>query len=421
MQILPIFSALFLLFATPALANPGLPAVSPGKAGLSAERLARGRTIARQYVADGKYAGVIGLVARKGQVVDFWAEGQRDREQQKPMEKDTIVRIYSMTKIVTSVAVMMLVEEGKIVLDDPIEKYLPGLGKRQILQGGTEERPILVDAKKPITVFHLLTHTAGMPYGKLGGTLLGRLYHSAHLDDARDLNDFVARLSTLPIGHEPGTKFTYGVNTDVLGRLVEVVSGTPFQDFLSQRIFVPLGMVDTGFWVPDNKRERMAVIYETGEDGKLRPKADPMWPKLCIPGDHCMASGGAGLYSTISDYFRFAQMLLDGGVFRGKRLLARQTVMRMASDHLRSMGIAGLPWESVTGFGLGVSVRELYGPAQIAWPVGSFGWDGAGSTYCRIDPRSGMVTLFFIQHMPMDPSNLVPRLVNIVEGAMEAN
>jgi len=421
MQFLPIFSALALFIATPAFANPTLPVVPPGKLGLSAERLARGRSVARQFVDEGKYAGVIGLVARKGQIVDFWAEGLRDLEQRRPMEKDTIVRIYSMSKIVTSVAVMMLVEEGKIVLADPIEKYLPELGKRLILKGGTEARPILEGARNPITVFHLLTHTAGMPYGKLGGTLLGRLYHDAHLDDARDLKDFVTRLSALPIGHEPGTKFTYGVNTDVLSRLVEVVSGMPFQDFLSQRIFIPLGMLDTGFFVPENKRMRMAVIYETGEDGKLRPKAAPMWPNLCVPGDHCMASGGAGLYSTISDYFRFAQMLLDGGVARGERFLSKRTVMRMASDHLRSMGIAGLPWESVTGFGLGVSVREQYGPAPIAWPIGSFGWDGAGSTYCRIDPQSGLVTLFFIQHMPMDPANLVPRLVNVVESAMEAN
>jgi CubicO group peptidase (beta-lactamase class C family) len=421
MHFLPSVSVLVLLSATPASANPPLPAVPPGRLGLSAERLARGRAIAHQYVADGKYAGVIGLVARKGQIVDFWAEGLRDREQQKPMEKDTIVRIYSMSKIVTSVAVMMLVEEGKIVLADPIEKYLPELGNRQVLQGGTEDRPILIDAKNPITVLNLLTHTAGMPYGKLGGTLLGRLYHNAHLDDARDLKDFVTRLSTLPLSHEPGAQFTYGINTDVLGRLVEVVSGQSFQDFLSQRIFAPIGMVDTGFFVPEHKRARMAVIYETGEDGKLRPKKDPMWPRLCIPGDHCMASGGAGLHSTISDYFRFAQMLLDGGVARGKRFLSRRTVARMASDHLRAMGIAGLPWESVTGFGLGVSVREQYGPAPIAWPVGSFGWDGAGSTYCRIDPQAGMVTLFFIQHMPMDPANLVPRLVNVVESAMEAN
>jgi CubicO group peptidase (beta-lactamase class C family) len=386
-------------FSTLLLRAQPLPPAEPEELGFAPERLEKLHAMLKQHIDDGKHAGAISLIVRGGAIVDWQTYGFRDLEAKLPMEKDTIVRIYSMSKPITSVAVMMLFEEARFRLDDPISKYIPEFKEMKVFKGGTADRPESVDAKTPITIKHLLTQTSGMTYD-FGNSPVEQLNKKAELWSAPTFPEFIARASKLPLAHEPGEKWTYGINTDVLGYLVEVVSGQKFEDYVAQRIFTPLGMADTGFLVPEGKRARLAKIYETGPDGKLRP-AKPILDSYHGPGDG-FPSGGGGLYSTIGDYARFAQMLLNGGRLDGAQILGRKTVEFMLANHLNHLAQPAISPNGGDGFGLGGSVRFDLAKGNSLGSVGQFGWAGAATTYFNIDPREETITLLFIQHFPYD-------------------
>jgi len=370
-----------------------LPLSSPEREGFSAQRLERLHTYIRQ-LADGKQrSGAVTMIARHGRIVDWQTYGYRDLEKKLPMEKDTICRIYSMSKVITSVAVLMLMEEGRFELNEPVSLYLPEFKDVKVLVGGTADQPQLVDPKRHLSIKHLLTHTSGMVYPD-GSSPVHELYRRARPMEAASLADFSARIARLPLITHPGDAFNYGVSTDILGALVERVSGEKFDEFLRTRIFEPLGMKDTFFEVPDHLHDRAAIIYAEQNDGTLKPS-----PRR---GQGGFPSGGGGLYSTTGDYVRFAQMLLNGGQLQGVRILGRKTVELMFANHLNHMDPQTVSMNDFEGFGLGGAVRLDLAKASSLGSVGQFGWAGMASTYFRIDPQEGTVAILFMQHLPSD-------------------
>ncbi|MGV8944542.1 serine hydrolase domain-containing protein [Thermomonas sp.] len=390
------------LLASPLLAvasSPATPVHAP-TAGMSAERLQRlDRFMHDATDADGYLGGVV-LVARNGHVVDLTAYGHRDITRRDPMRPDSIFRIYSMTKTVASVALMMLVEEGKLSLLDPVERYLPAFANMQVVVGGTAAAPELRPAKTPVTLQQLLTHTSGLPAGRPGDDVAAALQERADPHGAADLREFAARLANSPLAADPGTRFAYdGAGLEVIARVVEVASGQTFASFLQTRIFAPLRMQDTGFRVPVAQRNRVVDITRMGDDRKLRLDDGP---SALRPGDalNRYDSGAGGLYSTASDYARFAQMLLDGGMFEGRVLLGRKTVELMLSNHLTMLDPPVTQFSDAEGFGIGGYL--VLDPALRGQPgsVGQFGWSGAASTYFMIDPRERLVAILLLQHLP---------------------
>jgi CubicO group peptidase (beta-lactamase class C family) len=386
-------------FCSLAAESEGLPRGRPTAEGFSPERLERLHRIVNGFVESGQHAGIVTLLARDGKIIDSAAYGYADIEKKVPMRQDTIFRIYSMSKIITSVAAVILMEDGKFVLDDPVSKYIPELKDMKVMAGGTAESPALAAAQRPITIMHLLTHTSGLIYDFDGDDAIHQLYKNAHLWSGPDLKTFVEKVSKLPLKHQPGNAFTYGINTDVLGRLVEVASGKSFAEFLEERIFRPLGMKDTGFSVPEEKRSRVARTYQHGEGGKFAeaPALLTNWTEAGMP----IYSGGAGLFSTVGDYAIFAQMLLNRGRYGGAQILGRKTVDLMTSDH--TMSLPGNPRATQpNGFGLGVEVQHDLGFSSILGSPGAFGWYGAATTYCRIDRNEKIVAIAFAQHFPFN-------------------
>lgn len=377
------------------LAQP-LPVSTPEKEGFSGERLARLHRHFENLASTGERPGAIALIVRNGRIVDWRAWGLRDVEAKLPMEKDTICHIYSMTKPVTSVAVMMLVEEGKLTLDDRVDKFIPELKDLKVYKGGTVERPELEPPARPITVKHLLTHTSGFIYGWTNDNV-SVLYRQARLFETPSLKDFIGRLAKLPLAFQPGERYEYSVSIDVLGYLVEVVSGEPFDQFVEKRILGPLKMTDTHFRLPESKRARLAKIYSR-RDGKLTAQ-----PGLQTGG---VPFGGMGLYSTIGDYARFAQMLVNGGQLDGVRLLGRKTVDLMMMNHLAGLARPTIGGDDSTGFGLGGAVRIDVAKSGRPASEGLFGWDGAASTYFRVDRKEKLALLLFLQWMPFDSATL---------------
>jgi CubicO group peptidase (beta-lactamase class C family) len=398
---------LALSLALSARESPRLPDATPAEAGFSAERLQRLHSRLQQLIDDRHFSGFVTLIARNGKAVDVKTLGLRDREAGLPMQRDTIFRIYSMSKIVTSVAALMLVEEGRLRLNDPIGRHLPAFAEPRVFTGGTEARPVLVPAKTPITVRHLFTHTSGYGYG-FGQAPVDRLYQQADLFSAPTMTAFLERAAKLPLLEEPGRRFRYGINTDLLGAVVENVSGQPFETFVRDRITGPLQMHDTAFVVPAEKRSRLAMVYSKDKTGSL---AIPAAPPLAAPkpaGEPLpypdvegrgFPSGGGGLFSTIDDYARFGQMLLNGGEIDGVRLLGRKTVESMRSNHLLFLDRPTTD-NGADGFGLGGAVRRHLAHGGPLGSVGQFGWSGAASTYFNIDPEEGTMALLFAQHFP---------------------
>src|SRR2546422_1457797 len=300
-----------------------LPSTSPKAVGFDSARLDVLHATTKRLVDEGKHAGIITLVARDGKIVDFQAYGYRDVEKQLPMERDTICRMYSMSKIITCAATLVLFEEGKFNLDDPVAKYLPELKEMKVWTGGTQAEPKLEPLKRPITIKHLLTHTSGLIYDFTGEDEQAKLWRSAELWTGPGLANFIAKLGKLPLKHQPGDAYTYGVNMDVLGALIERLSGKKFGEFLQDRMFGPLGMKDTGFDVPESKMNRLAKTYKHGPDGKFiedKPLIET-WPQ---PG-RGIEAGGAGIFFTAGDFARFAQMFFNGGTPQGKRILGCKT------------------------------------------------------------------------------------------------
>jgi CubicO group peptidase (beta-lactamase class C family) len=368
-------------------------------AGFNTQRLERLHDGLRRFVDSGEYAGTISLLMRGGQVADVYVYGMQDIENKFPMGRDTICRMYSQSKIITTVPALILVEEGKIDLGDPVEKYLPQLSNRQVVIGGTPDQPKLEAASHPFTVRELMTHTAGFIYG--GGTdAVSELWKRANIWQAKSLNEFVDRLAPLPLAHDPGTKFEYSVSIDVLGALVEKVSGQPFEQFLRERILEPLGMKDTGFSVEPAKRNRLAKLYEHDASGKLveatkhynvEPDGSTFWP-------------GNGLFSTVDDFARFAQMLCDNGTASGHRILSRKMVDLMMANNLYDLPLKYntiRPNNHADGFGFGGEVRIEQGGDRLG-SLGDFGWYGLATTFCKINRSEGVVALCLTQHLPID-------------------
>jgi CubicO group peptidase (beta-lactamase class C family) len=408
-----------------------LPGAAPASVGFSEERLARLDARMKRFVDEGQHAGIVMLVARKGRVVAWRTWGQRDVARQLPMERDTIFRIYSMSKIISSVAVMALYEEGRIKLDDPVTKYLPALKSVKVFKGGTAAAPVVVPAQTPITIKHLLTHTSGFIYG-FGTGPLDKIYNSSDVFEATSMDEFVARAVKLPLAHEPGERFSYGINTDILGAVVEKVSGEKFEDFVDERICGHLGMRDTGFDVSPEKMGRLAVVYEhpkpaAGGTNGGQPNAAPargFVESKPIASSYAergrgIAAGGSGMFSTAGDYARFAQMLLNGGELDGVRILGRKTVELMTANHLNHLPRVTHEFSSADGFGLGLAVRLDLAKGNELGSVGQFGWDGAATTTVNIDPKEQLVALVFAQHMPFNEHNLFSSFKTLVYQALD--
>ena len=308
-------ACLLLFFITTLAFGQGLPMAVPEAVGVSAERLERIRPIMQSYVDKGNLPGFLTVVARRGKIVHFETIGMQDVENSKPVELDTIFRIYSMSKPITSVAVMMLYEEGHFQLGTPVSRFIPEFGNMKVYN---EDQTEILDAEKEITIKHLLMHTAGLTYD-WGNKRASKLYKEAKIfEPGTTLADMVKKLGNIPLVHEPGQKWTYGVSVDVLGYLVEVVSGMPFEEFLQTRLFKPLGMVDTAFSVPPEKVDRFAALYRPDKEGGLERVGDA---PLANDEVSFFPSGGGGLVSTAADYIRFSQMLLNGGELDGVRIL----------------------------------------------------------------------------------------------------
>lgn len=383
-----------------------LPIGAAEREGFSPERLSRMHARLKEFVDAGKHAGIVSLIARNGQIVDWQAWGHRDREARLPMEKDTLFRVYSMTKLITSTAIMQLHERALLKLDDPVDKHLPALAKRQVMIGGTAEAPQLEPAKRAITIKDLLTHAAGYIYpGMFGKSPIDGIYEAAGVAKAQTLDEFVERLAKVPLQHQPGERFSYGVNTDVLGAVVAKVSGLSLEQYVAEHITGPLKMADTAFDVPTSKRARLARVYSLNKAGVLEPLPADQLAMTSLDKTK-MHWGGAGLFSTIGDYARFGQMMLNGGELDGVRVLGRKSIELMTTNALTQ---TPTPYRSGTdydGFGLGGAVRVDLARSARLGSVGQFGWTGAATTYFNIDPVEKTVALVFAQHFPHDQHQL---------------
>jgi CubicO group peptidase (beta-lactamase class C family) len=384
-------ASLSVLLSLAAFAQP-LPVSSPEKEGFSSERLGRYHRHFDNLTKAGTRPGAVAMVVRNGRIVDWRAFGLRDVEKQLPMEKDTIFRIYSMTKPITSVAVMMLVEEGKLTLDDPVAKHIPEFKGLKVYKGGTAERPETVEPARPMTVRHLLTHTSGLIYGWTNDNV-AVMYRQAKVLDAATLAEFIQRVAKLPLAFQPGERYEYSISIDVLGYLVQVVSGQPFDQFVQARILDPLKMTDTHFNLPEAKKARLTKVYGLKE-GKVAEQPGMMG----YPAPY----GGMGLFSTIGDYSRFAQMLVNSGELDGARLISRKTVDLMMLNHLGGLAKPTIGGNEADGFGLGGAVRVDVAKSGRPGSAGLFGWSGAASTWFRVDRKEKMAALLFMQWMPTD-------------------
>ena len=395
----------FLLLLTVSVFGDGLPMVEPEAVGLSTERLSRIDKVMETHVAQQKIAGGVILLARHGKTAHLGAYGMMDVEAKKPMMPDTIFRIASMTKQITSVAVMMLYEEGHFRLREPVSNFIPAFKEMLVLPPeDAEDFASPVPATRQITIWNLLTHTSGLTYH--WNEQLGPQYNDAGithglLQDESTLAEKMKILATIPLLHQPGDRVEYGLSIDVLGYLVEVVSGMPLNQFFSERIFKPLGMTDTHFFIPEAKRERLATVYERIGDGPIMRKSqEPTVNGSLIystdypyNGPRTYFSGGAGLVSTASDYARFAQMMLNSGELDGVRLLSRKTVELMTTPQLGDMGVN-------YGFGLGFGIVQDESDLREIGSVGAYNGGGFFFTSFFIDPQEQMLGIFMCQLHP---------------------
>ena len=395
--------------------------VKPETVGLNSSVLSNIRNyLDETYVKEGKYVGTLTLVARKGEVAYLDALGFMDRENERPMQEDTIFRIYSMTKSITSVAVMQLLEKSRFRLDDPVYWYIPEFKNVGVFQAGVYPNFLTSKPERPITIKDLLTHMSGLTYGFMYRTNVDAAYRFSDTTRPDNLQQFIESLSELPLEFSPGDKWNYSVSTDVLGHLVEVVSGLKLDEYFKQNIFEPLGMTDTDFSCPEEKLNRLASLYEHNPNGE---------PKLMeVPAlDVKFLSGGGGLYSTMSDYYQFASMLLNKGELNGKRILGRKTVEYMTMNHLpdgkdltemSESAFSETPYAGV-GFGLGFSVMIDPAKSQTLSDVGEFGWGGMASTVFFINPKEDMLVIFLTQLVPSSTYQVRRELRSLVYSALE--
>ncbi len=389
---------------------------SPESVGMSSGRLARIRPVMQSYVDQKGYAGISSMIARRGKVIYADQVGWQDREAGVPMAADTIFRVYSMTKPIIYTALMTLYEEGRFQLVDPVAKFIPAFGATKVLNGDgslADQNPL-----RPMQVRDLMTHTSGLSYDFLEDFPVGALYREARLmnDASRSLEAVIAELARIPLAFQPGSMWHYSLGTDVAAHLIQVISGKPLGQFLQERMFEPLGMVDTAFGVPEAKQGRLSAMYGLpvlfapgmtfgalfghflGGNVGRREVADT-YP---VDAPETFQRGGIGLFSTAADYMRFAMMLLTGRASDGQRILGRKTLELMHTNHLPQAllpyMLAGAPTPGY-GFGLGSRVASDVGATAVAGSVGEFGWAGAAKTYYWVDPKEDLVGLFMSQYM----------------------
>jgi len=387
-----IFSLLFFFITSTAWSE--LSTAQPEDVGLSSERLNRISATLKAHVEKGVIPGAVVLVARKGKIAYFESFGMRDLETSSPMQKDTIFQLYSMTKPITSVGLMMLHEQGSIYLGDPVSKYIPEFKGLKVgvvsIDSATGEKTFSsVPAQREITIHDLLRHTSGLTYGFMGKSKINIMYKEAGVGSHdQTLEEMVMKISKLPLASQPGTRWGYSRSTDVLGRVIEIVSGMSLDKYLKERILQPLQMNDTGFYVKPEMIERVA---------KPGPKAK--WPSRYSTTPPKMLFGGQGLVSTAHDYNRFMQMLLNGGQLDGVRLLGRNTVEYMTADHLGSIPKEGPGYFPGlgNGFGLGFTIREFPGVAPLPGSVGGYSWAGAGGSNFFVNPREELCAVFMTE------------------------
>ena len=413
--------------------------------GFSTRRLARLDKTLRRYVEDGKIPGYQLMVSRRGQVVHESLYGARDVEADLAVEEDTIFRIYSMSKVITGVATLAAFEQGLFLLNEPVSKYLPALGEMEVMLWNEDGSTRTVPAEREITILDLLRHSSGLSYHFIAPPPLGDLYvsqsitpglrplesntalGSAGRDQEATLKDMVDRLGSIPLIAQPGSGWHYGINMDVLGRLIEVTSGQSFPEFLKENVFRPVGMPDTGFYVPAEKVDRFAACYGPDADGGMTRLDSPTTSAYL--GMPAMPGGGGGLVSTTSDYMRFAQMLLNGGTIDGRRVLGRRTVDLMMSNHLAESDFGSKPLQSISGttygndglgVGFGLTGSVVTEPALTGLPLskGTFGWGGAASTFFWVDPVEEIAVVFMTQLIPSNTYAIRADLMRGINSAL---
>ena len=396
-------SSLILVFSVTALTwAADLPTASPEGVGFSSDRLARIAPVIKGEIDKGQYPGAVMLVVRKGKVAYFESVGQLDPASGRAMTKDAIFRLYSMTKPYTSVAAMMLMEEGKLRLTDPVSKYIPAFAKLEVsvasmdpYTGATKYFNAPVD--REINIQDLLRHTSGFVYGPYTSHPKVKELYAKEGVDWKDVTpaEQIERLAKVPLAHQPGTTFEYSLSTDVLGRVIEVIAGMPLSQFLQERIFTPLGMKDSAFVVPPGKRDRLAQAFA------IDPASKNPISLLDVTVPQKNDAGGAGSVGTAMDYARFLLMLINGGHLDGVRLLSRTTVNYMTADHLgdaKFSGVTTLP--GGTGFGLGFAVRKETGRFEVSGNAGEYYWAGAAGTGFYVDPKEELICVWMTQGQP---------------------
>jgi CubicO group peptidase (beta-lactamase class C family) len=402
--------------------------IDPAEVGMDAERLSRIDRHFERFVEDGRLAGWLAVVTRRGKIVHVGMRGQRDAEAGLPVQADTIWRIYSMTKPITSVAAMTLVEEGSLELTDPVSRFLPEFGATRVYLQGSALRPVTVPVTEPIRVWHLLTHTSGLTYGFHHAHPVDEIYrrngYEWGVPPGTDLAGACAAWAGFPLVFQPGTEWNYSVSTDVLGRVLEVVSGQRLDELFAERIFGPLAMTETSFGVPDSEAQRLAALYSPHPEHGRFARNDAMGAAaLRRP---TFLSGGGGLVSTAADYHRFTQMLLHGGELDGQRVLGSRTLAYMTRNHLpggADLTAIGRPLFAETpmtgmGFGLGFSVVQDAAATKVLSSPGEFAWGGAASTAFWVDPAERLTAIFFTQLLPSSTHPVRSRLRTLVNQAL---
>lgn len=419
---------LLLGWFTVAIAQPTKPILQEAKpetVGMNSERLQRLDRVMQEYIDKGQHGAIGTMIVRNGKIVHYKAYGYEQLDPKTPLKRDAIFRIASQTKAIVSMGLMTLYEEGKFLLDDPVSKYIPSFKNPVVLDKFNEKDTTYttVPAKREVTIRHLLTHTAGISYASIGTKEANAIYAKNNIPSGigtptYKLADVMARLGKMPLIHQPGEKWTYGLNTDVVGYLIEVLSGQPLDQFLKTRLFDPLGMNDTYFYLPASKHNRLATLYtedanKTLQVSKAQGGVSPDYPKTT---NGTYFSGGAGLSSSMHDYAVFLQMLLNGGEYNGKRILSPMTINQILSNQIGDLFVGQ------DKFGLGFSLNSAKSAARIPVPEGAFAWGGYFGTTYWADPKEGVIGLVYTQKVPNSYGDVADKFkVLLYQAITESN
>ena len=398
--------------------NQVLTVSTPASVKVSAERLNRIDSMLIQSINNKWIAGAVGFIARDGKIIYNRAFGESDIENRTPMQTDAIFRIASQTKAIASIGLMMLFEEGKFLLDDPVSRYIPEFANPQVLDKFNEKDTTFtsIPAKREITVRDLLTHTSGIDYAGIGSPIMNALYSKAGImggfgNDRITIGDDIKLLGSQPLVHQPGERFTYGLNVDVIGYLIEILSGEKLDQYLKTRIFDPLGMNDTWFYLPEEKHSRLVKVHTENADHNVATMPQEFVNYPLLKGTYF--SGGAGLSSTTKDYATFLQMLLKNGVYNGKRILSRRTVELITSNQIGDIDLGR------NKFGLGFEITTKEGQAVLGISEGSFAWGGYFGTTYWADPKERLVCLLFVQQSPLSHGEIGNKFQALVYQALD--